>query len=156
VAGIVLRYSVQEGAEVKSGQTIIILESMKMELEIKANASGRVHFIAPTGTNVIGKQPVAEISGAGIPVSAPAAAPAPVAAPAPASGGGTLVIAPVAGTLLRYSVSEGDTVSAGQLIAIIESMKMELEIKANASGKVHFIAPLGTALVSKQPIAEIK
>jgi len=160
VAGIVLRYAVQEGADVEAGQTIIILESMKMELEIKANASGKVHFIVPTSTNVLGKQPVAEISGADIDVPAPSAAPAapvqaPVAAPA-ASGGGTVVIAPVAGILLRYSVSEGDTVSAGQVIAIIESMKMELEIKANASGKVHFIAALNTSLLSKQPIAEIK
>jgi oxaloacetate decarboxylase alpha subunit len=156
----VLRYAVSEGAEVKNGQTIIILESMKMELEVKANASGRVHFIAPTGTNVVGKQPVAEISGAGIAAPAPAAAPAapapaPAAAPA-ASGGGTIVGAPVAGIVLRYSVNEGDTVSNGQTIAIIESMKMELEIKANASGRVHFIAALGTSLVSKQPIAEIK
>jgi oxaloacetate decarboxylase (Na+ extruding) subunit alpha len=159
VAGIVLRYAVSEGAEVKNGQTIIILESMKMELEIKANASGKVHFITPTGTSVVGKQSVAEISGAGI--AAPAAAPVPVAAPAPAaapaaSGGGTIVGAPVTGVVLRYSVSEGDTVSNGQTIAIIESMKMELEIKANASGKVHFIAALGTSLVSKQPIAEIR
>jgi oxaloacetate decarboxylase (Na+ extruding) subunit alpha len=161
VAGIVLRYAVQEGADVEAGQTIIILESMKMELEIKANASGRVHFIAPTGTSVVGKQPVAEISGADIAVPTPSTAqapaaqatPAPVAAP---SGGGTIVGAPVAGVVLRYSVSEGDTVSNGQTIAIIESMKMELEIKANASGRVHFIAALGTALVSKQPIAEIR
>jgi len=160
VAGTVLRYAVQEGADVEAGKTIIILESMKMELEIKANASGKVHFIVPTSTSVIGKQPVAEISGANIAV--PTAAPAPVAAPAPAAvlsvggGGGTIVGAPVAGVVLRYSVSEGDTVSNGQTIAIIESMKMELEIKANASGRVHFIAALGTALVSKQPIAEIK
>jgi len=161
VAGTVLRYSVQEGADVEAGQTIIILESMKMELEIKANASGKVHFIVPTSTSVVGKQPVAEISGAGIAVPAPAAAPAAQAAPAPAAapaagGGGTIVGAPVAGTILRYSVSEGDTVSNGQTIAIIESMKMELEIKANASGRVHFIAAIGTSLVSKQPIAEIR
>ncbi len=132
---------------------------MKMELEIKANASGKVHFIVPTSTSVVGKQPVAEISGAEIavpsPAPAPAAQPAPAAAPS-AGGGGTIVGAPVAGVVLRYSVSEGDTVSNGQTIAIIESMKMELEIKANASGKVHFIAALGTALVSKQPIAEIR
>ena len=160
VAGTVLRYAVQEGSDVEAGQTIIILESMKMELEIKANASGRVHFIVPTSTSVIGKQPVAEISGANIDVPAPApvSAPAPTAAPAPSvsSGGGTVVIAPVTGVLLRYSVNEGDNVSAGQVIAIIESMKMELEIKANASGKVHFIAALNTSLLGKQPIAEIK
>jgi oxaloacetate decarboxylase alpha subunit len=159
VAGVILRYAVSEGAEVKSGQTIIILESMKMELEIKSNASGKVHFITPTGTQVLGKQPVAEISGENVPISAPAeaapAAPASAATAATASGSGTVVIAPVAGILLRYAVSEGETVSAGKTIAIIESMKMELEIKANASGIVHFIAALSTQLLAKQPIAEI-
>jgi oxaloacetate decarboxylase alpha subunit len=159
VAGVVLRYAVSEGAEVKSGDKILILESMKMELEVKANAAGKVHFIVSVGTQLVAKQPLAEISGANIPVSAPAAAPAAAAptasAVATASGNGTVVIAPVAGVLLRYAVSEGETVSAGKTIAIIESMKMELEIKANASGKVHFIAATGTQLVAKQPMAEI-
>jgi oxaloacetate decarboxylase alpha subunit len=159
VAGVVLRYAVSEGAEVKSGDKILILESMKMELEVKANAAGKVHFLVPVSTQLVAKQPLAEISGANIPVSAPAAAPAAASAvttaPATASGNGTVVIAPVAGVLLRYAVAEGETVSAGKTIAIIESMKMELEIKANASGKVHFIAATGTQLVAKQPIAEI-
>jgi oxaloacetate decarboxylase alpha subunit len=156
VAGVVLRYAVSEGDEVKSGQTIIILESMKMELEIKSNAAGKVHFITPTGTQVLAKQPVAEIRGANVPVSAPNAAPAATAAPAPvSSSGGTIVIAPVAGVLLRYAASEGETVSPGKNIAIIESMKMELEIKANAAGRVHFIAAIGAQLLAKQPIAEI-
>jgi biotin carboxyl carrier protein len=35
---------------------------MKMELEIKANASGRLHFIAATGASLLSKQPIAEIS----------------------------------------------------------------------------------------------
>jgi oxaloacetate decarboxylase alpha subunit len=159
VAGVVLRYAVSEGAEVKSGDKILILESMKMELEVKANADGKVHFLVSVGTQLVAKQPLAEISGANVPVSAPAATAAPAAAPAAtapvSSSGGAVVIAPVAGILLRYVASEGETVSAGKTIAIIESMKMELEIKANASGKVHFITATGTQLSAKQPIAEI-
>jgi oxaloacetate decarboxylase alpha subunit len=34
-------------------------------------------------------------------------------------------------------------------------MKMELEIKATAAGKVHFLVPAGTQVASQQPIAEI-
>jgi oxaloacetate decarboxylase alpha subunit len=38
---------------------------------------------------------------------------------------------------------------------IIESMKMELEIKSTAAGKVHFLVPTGTQVTSQQPLAEI-
>jgi oxaloacetate decarboxylase alpha subunit len=158
VAGTVLRYTASENEEVKSGDTVMILESMKMELEIKATASGKLHFIVSTGRQVVAKQPVAEISGANVPIaSAPVAAPEPTApaAASAVSGKGTVIQAPVAGTVLRYSVSNGAQVSPGATILIIESMKMELEIKASASGKVNFIAQLGTSVVAKQPIAEI-
>jgi oxaloacetate decarboxylase alpha subunit len=164
VAGTVLRYAVSEGAEVKSGDTVLIIESMKMELEIKSTAAGKVHFLVPAGTQVTAQQPVAQISGAA--VAAPAPAPAPVAAPAPQAapaapsgggptGGGIVVPAPVAGTVLRHAVNEGAQVASGATIIIIESMKMELEIKATAAGKVHFLVPAGTQVASQQPIAEI-
>jgi oxaloacetate decarboxylase alpha subunit len=61
VAGTILRYAVNEGAHVVSGDTIIIIESMKMELEIKATAAGAVHFLVPAGTQVASQQPIAEI-----------------------------------------------------------------------------------------------
>ena len=78
------------------------------------------------------------------------------AAPAQAvSGGGVTIPSPVAGTVLRYAVNEGDTVKAGDNVIIIESMKMELEIKATAAGKVHFLVPAGTQVASQQPLAEI-
>jgi len=150
VAGTVLRYAVSEGAEVQNGTTVIILESMKMELEIKSTAAGKIHFLVPTGTQVSAQQPVAQIGGAAIPAPAPVAsatAAAPAAAPVAAapSGGSVTVPAPVAGTVLRYSVNEGAQVSSGDTIVIIESMKMELEIKASSAGKVHFLVPTGNA-----------
>jgi oxaloacetate decarboxylase alpha subunit len=157
VAGTVLRYAVEEGAEVQKGATVLILESMKMELEIKTTAAGKIHFLVPAGTQVAAQQPVAQIGGAAGAV-APVAAPAPVtAAPVAAvpSGGGVVIPAPVAGTLLRYAVSEGAQVTAGTTVVIIESMKMELEIKATSAGKVHFLVPAGTQVASQQPIAEV-
>jgi len=165
VAGTVLRYATGEGAEVKSGDTVLIIESMKMELEIKSTAAGKVHFLVPAGTQVAAQQPIAEISGVAAPAPVPVAppvpkqeAPAPVAA-APsggsATGGGVVIPAPVAGTVLRYAVSEGAQVASGDTVIIIESMKMELEIKATAAGKVHFLVPTGTQVASQQPIAEI-
>jgi oxaloacetate decarboxylase alpha subunit len=127
-------------------------------LEIKSTAAGKVHFLVPTGTQVAAQQPIAEIGGgAAVPVPAPAPAPqaAPTPAPAASSGGGTVVPAPVAGTVLRHAVAEGAQVSSGDTIIIIESMKMELEIKATSAGKVHFLVPAGTQVSSQQPIAEI-
>jgi oxaloacetate decarboxylase alpha subunit len=161
VAGTILRYTVAEGAQVQKGATIMIIESMKMELEIKTTETGKVHFTVPAGTQVAAQQPIAQIGG--VAGAAPAAAPAPAAAtpaPAPASsvaaGSGVVVPAPVAGTILRYAVNEGAAVSPSTTIIIIESMKMELEIKAGSAGKVHFLASTGAQVASQQPVAEIK
>jgi oxaloacetate decarboxylase alpha subunit len=43
------------------GQTVLIIESMKMELEIKATGSGTIHFLLPAGTQVAAQQAVAEL-----------------------------------------------------------------------------------------------
>ncbi|QZY54710.1 biotin/lipoyl-containing protein [Crassaminicella profunda] len=66
------------------------------------------------------------------PAPAPKAAPAPAAAPA----GGNSVTAPMPGTILDIKVNVGDTVENGQVLLILEAMKMENEIMAPAGGKV--------------------
>jgi oxaloacetate decarboxylase alpha subunit len=161
VAGTVLRYVVNEGAQVKPGDTVVIIESMKMELEIKSTATGPVHFLVSTGARVAAQQPLAEIGGAPGSAPAPAAVPAaePVAAApavAPAPSGGVVIPAPVAGTALRYAVNEGAQVKPGDNVIIIESMKMELEIKSTAAGAVHFLVSPGAHVASQQPLAEIQ
>jgi oxaloacetate decarboxylase alpha subunit len=158
VAGTVLRYTANEGAQIKTGDTVLIIESMKMELEIKATADGAIHFLVPTGTQVASQQPLAEIGGGAagaVPLAAPAPAAAP-AAPAAAPSGGTVIPAPVAGTVLRYAVNEGAQVKAGDNVVIIESMKMELEIKSTATGAVHFLVPTGAQVASQQPLVELR
>lgn len=68
--------------------------------------------------------------------AAPAAAPAaPAAAPA-AVGAGEKVTAPMPGTILDVKVNVGDTVSRGQVIMILEAMKMENDIVASCDGKI--------------------
>ena len=162
VAGTLLRYAVDNGASVSKGQTVIVLESMKMELEVKAPCDGTITFTAQTGSQVSNGQKLAVIGGTAAapaaPAPVPAASAAPKAAPAApaASSGGKPVNAPVAGTLLRYEVSEGASVSADTTIIVVESMKMELEIKAGSAGKVHFIAATGSQITSGQAIAEIQ
>ena len=168
VAGTLLRFSVAEGDSVKKGQTVIVLESMKMELEVKAPCDGKISFTSQTGSQVSNGQKLAVVGGtsaAPAATSAPepkAEAPkpaAPKAAPAPsapaASNGGTPVKAPVAGVALRYAVSEGAKVGANDTVLVIESMKMELEIKAGAAGKVHFLVSTGAQIANGQTVAEI-
>ena len=157
VAGTLLKHCFSNGAKVTKGQTIIIVESMKMELEVKSPADGTITYTVPTGTQISNGQTIATIGGVVKAVAAPAPAAAPAAAPASAaSAGGKAVNAPVAGTLLKYAVAEGAAVQADTTVIIVESMKMELEIKAGAAGKIHFIAPTGSQVSNGQKVAEVQ
>ncbi|MDX1399629.1 MAG: biotin/lipoyl-containing protein, partial [Oceanospirillum sp.] len=53
---------------------------------------------------------------------------------------GTPVESPTAGNIWKLNVAEGDTVKEGDVVAVLESMKMEIEIHAPASGTVIAIA----------------
>ena len=71
--------------------------------------------------------------------SAPAPQPAAAAAPAPAAkpaGEGKAVTSPLPGVIIEVSVKEGDTVAAGQKVAVLEAMKVEDEIQAEKAGVV--------------------
>lgn len=85
---------------------------------------------------------------------APMAAPSPTVAPAPAPvtpaapkptpanipEGGTKITSPMPGTILDIKVNVGDTVSSGQVLLILEAMKMENEIMAPAAGRIAAIS----------------
>ncbi len=70
--------------------------------------------------------------------AAPAAAPAP-AAPA-ASAGGEKITAPMPGTILAVNVTSGSAVKKGDVLMILEAMKMENEIMAPCDGAVTSVA----------------
>ena len=64
--------------------------------------------------------------------------------------------APMPGTILSFNVSVGDTVSEGQVLAILEAMKMENELVSPASGKVKSIhVEKGSSVVENQTILQI-
>jgi len=112
---------------------------------VNVNGTNYAVVVSPAGTVAAAPAP-----SAAVPAAAPSAAPA-----AAASSGKTVIPAPVAGTVLRYVVGEGDHVKAGATVLIMESMKMELEIKATGAGTVHFLVPAGTQVTQQQPMAEI-
>ncbi len=96
--------------------------------------------------------------------SAPVVASVSSIAPAPtqsASSGSSVqglvsVLAPVSGTLLKLLAAEGSSVVTGQPLFLIESMKMELEIKAAASGALHYLVLPGTSITAGKILAEIR
>jgi len=70
------------------------------------------------------------------PAAAPATAPAPTAAPAAAPAGGEKITAPMPGTILSVNVTDGQAVKSGDVLMILEAMKMENEILAPCDGTV--------------------
>ncbi|MEA5059307.1 MAG: biotin/lipoyl-containing protein [Candidatus Pelethousia sp.] len=81
---------------------------------------------------------VEEIAAGAAPVAAPVAAPAaaPVAAPAAAAAGPESVESPLPGNIMDVRVQVGDVVKSGDVLAVLEAMKMENEIMAPRDGKV--------------------
>lgn len=86
-----------------------------------------VELIGANGASV---QPVAKAASV---VSAPVAAPA---ASKPAASSSGSVTAPMPGTILKVLKADGDAVKAGDVVLILEAMKMENEISAPADGVI--------------------
>ena len=87
--------------------------------------------------------------------AAPSPAPAPAAAPAP-SGAGKAVTSPLPGVIIAVKVNVGDTVKAGQEVAVLEAMKMENSIEATHDGKVTAInVAKGDSVLEGAPIVTI-
>ena len=89
------------------------------------------------------------------PVAAPAAAPvaaAPAAAAPAATAAGEAVSAPMPGTILKVNVSNGQAVKEGDLLVVLEAMKMENEIYAPKSGTVAQVATSTGASVNTDDV----
>ena len=99
-----------------------------------------------------------------VPTAAPAAAPAPVEAAAPAAapaapavtGAGEAVSAPMPGTILKVNVTQGQAVKEGEVLCILEAMKMENEIMASKAGTVtQVLVSKGSSVDTGAPLVVI-
>jgi len=114
------------------------------------------------GTSSLSRRPPERVSRPvqAAPAAQPVAAPQP-AAPAPAapavSGGAGTVVSPMPGTVLDVKVKEGDAVSVGQVVVILEAMKMETEIVSEVAGSVAAVrVKKGDAVDTDTVLVEVK
>ncbi len=150
--GSVTKLVMEVGQAVKKGDTVMMIEAMKMENEIKAECDGTIaKFHVAAGQSVMADDKLFDIAAAGAPVAAapapvaapapkPAAAPAPKAeapAAAPAAGGPAKALkSPLPGSITKILVTPGQAVKKGETLLMMEAMKMENEIKAEKDGVV--------------------
>lgn len=83
------------------------------------------------------------------------AAPAPTAAPAAAPAGGETVAAPMPGNILDIKVANGASVKKGDVLVILEAMKMENEITAPCDGTVTVVVTKGASVETGATICTI-
>ena len=108
---------VSKAAPAASGSAVYTVELEGKAFVVKVSEGGDISHVATT---------------------TPQAAPQATPAPAPTSGG-TPVTAPMAGNIWKVVATEGQTVAAGDVLFILEAMKMETEVKAAQAGTVRGI-----------------
>lgn len=126
---------------------VATLNGKRYEVEIERVEEYRPLTAAEIASGVTA--PAKPVVAAPVEKAAPAPAAAPVApapipaAPAPAapaaSGNGETVVSPLPGTVLDVKVNVGDTVKLGQVVVVLEAMKMETEVVAGCDGTVESI-----------------
>lgn len=121
---------------------VVTLNNKKYEVEVDESEAvlTSVYDAMPT-------QPVAAA-----PVAAPVSAPA---APQ-AAASGTKVVSPMPGTILKINVNQGQAVKAGDVILVLEAMKMENDIVAPSDGVVkQILVSKGSTVDTDQLLAVI-
>ena len=109
--------------EVQDNVAKVTVNGAEFEVELK-------QALKPT------TRPIQKVAAAPKPAAAAAPAPAPAPKPAASAGAGQHVLAPLPGTVTDIKVNVGDQVKMGDTVLVLEAMKMQNNIEAEADGQV--------------------
>ena len=129
---------------VDEGELVAVMMAAVAEESGMPMGSFQITNVAPVAAAPVAAAPVAAA-----PVAAPAAAPAPAPAVAPAAvaAGETAVNSPMPGNVFKVECKPGQSVNAGDVLVVLEAMKMEIEVAAPVAGTVKAVAAtVGTAV----------
>ena len=133
-----------------TGSFTVTVDGQPFQVMVEAADAPAAPAAAPAAAPVAAPAPAP----AAVPVAAPAAAPAPAPAPAPAAApapapapapaapaaGETAVNSPMPGNIVKVECSVGQSVKAGDVLVVLEAMKMEIEVSAPCAGTVKSVA----------------
>lgn len=124
-----------QAAEAQAAQPPVAA-AQKGVAEASASAGPETYTVT-----VNGKQYVVEVAEGGEigQIAEQGAAQPAASAPAPAAPTGEAITAPLAGNIFKVNVREGDSVAEGDVVIILEAMKMETEVRAASAGTVSAI-----------------
>ena len=129
-----------------------------MKYELKLN--GRTYEVEVELAEPMAMQEYQTYAPTPVVAAAPVAAAAPetpVAAAAPVAGDGLRVDAPMPGTILKVNVAPGQAVKEGDVLVILEAMKMENEIRASKAGTVsQVLVSKGSTVETGAPLVVIR
>ncbi len=126
---------------------VVTLKGKNYEVEVEKTEATVISVTDAPAVAVAAPAPVA--------VPAVEASPAPVAAPAPVAGDGEKVLAPMPGTILGVKVNVGDAVKAGDVVVVLEAMKMENDIVAPCDGTIKQILVQKTSTVNTDDVLAV-
>ena len=137
-----------------TGSFTVTIDGKPFQVSVaKADGPAAPVAAAPAAAPVAAPAPapapaLAPAAAAPAPAPAPAAAPAPAPAAAAPAAGETAVNSPMPGSIFKVECSVGQSVKAGDVLIVLEAMKMEIEVSAPVDGTVKSIAVATGATVN--------
>ncbi len=162
IPGVIASISVKEGDSVKKGQTLLILEAMKMESEIAAPVDGKIVKITIKERSPVHEGDVLMIIENTEILDKQAAKPSkrvqlPKPEPVQFAAQDNTVRAPIPGVIVDVLVKPGDMVDENTVIIILEAMKMESEIHCTMRGRVmNVFVNKGDMVQEEEPLIELE
>lgn len=158
--GVIISIPVKEGELVKKGQTIAIIEAMKMESEIASPMDAKITKIMIKERSLVQEGEILMLlEGAEVKPAAPIKerrrAPSTPEA-SDFSSRDNILRAPIPGTIIDVKINVGQSVADGDVALILEAMKMESDIHFTRAGKVLKVhVARGDSVQEGDPLVEL-